>query len=75
LGDCFLKTGNKQNALSAFQKASKIEIDKFIIENSFFNYAKLSYELGYGKQAIVALQSFISSYCTRSLSAEGEVPA
>jgi TolA-binding protein len=62
LGDCFLKTGNKQNALSAFQKASKIDIDKFIVENSFFNYAKLSYELGYDKQAIVAFQSFINDY-------------
>jgi len=72
LGDCFLKTGNKQNALSAFQKASKIDIDKVIVENSFFNYAKLSYELGYGKQAIVALQSFINDYPNSEYSEEAK---
>jgi TolA-binding protein len=62
LGDCFLKTGNKQNALSAFQKAMKIDIDKFIVEEASFNYAKLSAELGYGKQAITSLQEFINTY-------------
>lgn len=62
LGDCFLKTGNKQNALSAFQKAAKIDIDKVIVEEATFNYAKLSAELGYGKQAITALQEYITTY-------------
>ena len=62
LGDCFLKTGNKQNALSAFQKAAKIDIDKVIAEEATFNYAKLSAELGYGKQAITALQEYITTY-------------
>ena len=62
LGDCFLKTGNKQNALAAFQKASKIDIDKFIVEEATFNFAKLSAELGYGKQAITSLQEYITNY-------------
>jgi TolA-binding protein len=62
LGDCFLKTGNKQNALAAFQKASKIDIDKVIIEEATFNFAKLNAELGYGKQAIISLQEYITNY-------------
>ena len=62
LGDCFLKTGNKQNALAAFQKASKIDIDKVIVEEATFNFAKLSAELGYGKQAITSLQEYITNY-------------
>jgi tol-pal system protein YbgF len=72
LGDCFLKTGSKQNALSAFQKASWLNFDKFINEQAMFNYAKLSYELGYGKQAIVAFQAFLADFPNSDLNEEAK---
>lgn len=62
LGDCYLKTDNKTNARSAFEKASKIEFDKNIIENSLFNFAKLSYELNFDKEAIGSFEYFIKRY-------------
>jgi TolA-binding protein len=72
LGDCFLKTGNKQNALSAFQKASRLQFNKFISEHATFNFAKLSYELGYDKQAINAFQSFIANFPDSDLNEEAK---
>lgn len=44
-GDCFIRSNNKQEALSAFMKASKLNYDPDIQEGSFFNYAKLALEL------------------------------
>jgi TolA-binding protein len=45
LGDCYLQTGSKQNALNAFMKASQHDFNKTIQKDAFFNYAKLSLEL------------------------------
>jgi len=46
LADCYLKTGNKTAALNAFRKAGKMKFDAKIKEQSFYNYAKLGYEIG-----------------------------
>ena len=44
LGDCYLKEGNKQNAITAFKAASELEASATIREDAYFNYAKLVYE-------------------------------
>lgn len=44
LGDCYLKEGNKQNAITAFKAASELEASTTIREDAYFNYAKLVYE-------------------------------
>ncbi len=64
LGDCYLKKGNKKRAQFAFGEASKMKIDKNIREESLFNYAKLTYEIGYSPfgEAIAAFQEYIESY-------------
>jgi TolA-binding protein len=64
LGDCFLKSGNKQSARSAFEAASKFNFDKDIEEDALFSYAKLSYELAYNPyhEAVEAFQSYIDKY-------------
>lgn len=62
LGDCFLQINDKQKALSAFQRAAWLNINPLITEHATLNYAKLSFELGLGKQAILALQSFMSDF-------------
>ena len=45
LGDSYIHTGNKVAALEAFRKASSLAFDENLREDSFYNYAKLSFEL------------------------------
>lgn len=56
LGDAYLKTKNKFAARNAFGQASNMNFDKTIKEDALINYAKLSYELKYDRDAIDALQ-------------------
>lgn len=46
LGNSYLKTGKKKEALTTFKAASEMDFDKIIQENAYLNYAKLSYEVG-----------------------------
>jgi TolA-binding protein len=45
LGDCYLQTDFKQDALTAFMKASQQDFNTVVRKDAFFNYAKLSLEL------------------------------
>ncbi len=56
LGDCKLRAKDKIAARSAFGAASKMNFDKDIQQSALINYAKLSYELRYDKEALAALQ-------------------
>ncbi|MEM6965711.1 MAG: tetratricopeptide repeat protein [Bacteroidota bacterium] len=56
LADCDLKLGDKQTARNAFANASRLNYDKKIQEESLWNYAKLSYELRFDRDAVDALQ-------------------
>ncbi len=56
LGDCKLRYKDKNGARIAFGAASKMDFDKDIKESALINYAKLSYELHYDKDALTALQ-------------------
>ena len=62
LGQCYEKSGNKSEARTAFLQAARMNFDKKIQEEAWFNYAKLSYELGYTNDALVALKNFIQAY-------------
>jgi TolA-binding protein len=44
LGDCYLQIDSKQEALSAFMRASQQDFNTIIQKDAFFNYAKLSLE-------------------------------
>ncbi len=57
LADSYLQTGQKNTARSAFLAASKMEYDADIQQDCVFNYAKLSYELGYDREAINTILS------------------
>jgi tetratricopeptide (TPR) repeat protein len=61
LGDCHLKVDDKQSARNAFKKASQMDFDKKIKNESIFLYGKLSYELGASRDAIDAFQTIESS--------------
>jgi TolA-binding protein len=62
LADCFLKSNNKQSARNAFQYAGKLTHNSTITEISQFNYAKLSYELGFQPVALNAFRDFLKNY-------------
>ena len=62
LGDCYLQTGQKALARVAFQYCANNSSNKQQQEISRFNYAKLSYELGYPDIALTELQKFLDTY-------------
>lgn len=61
MGDSKLRMKDKAGARTAFGAASKLTFDKDIQENALINYAKLSYELHYDKEALAALQEVKSN--------------
>ncbi len=56
LADCNLKTGKKRSARNAFGNASRLNFDKKIQSESLWNFAKLSYEMRFDRDAVDALQ-------------------
>lgn len=62
LGDAYLKTGQKANARNAFLFCSSNSSNPQQKEISQYNYAKLSYELGYQDVALTELQTFLQRY-------------
>jgi TolA-binding protein len=62
LGTIYLQQGNKEFALTAFDQARKMKYSDELQEESLFNYAKLSYDLGKSNQALTSLKEFNSKY-------------
>lgn len=62
LGDLYLRTGQKENARNAFLFSANNNSNRKQQEISRFNYAKLSYELGYQDVALTELNKFIDLY-------------
>jgi len=56
LADAYLKTDKKPSARNAFRAAARMDYDDNIQEESNFNFAKLSYELNFDREAIAALE-------------------
>lgn len=62
LGDAYLKTNQKENARNAFAFCAANSSNQQQREVSLFNYAKLSYELGYQGVAISEFKKFLNDY-------------
>ncbi len=62
LGDAYLKTNQKENARNAFAFCAANSSNQQQREVSLFNYAKLSYELGYQGVAISEFKRFLKEY-------------
>ncbi len=62
LGDAYLKTNQKANARNAFLFCASNSSNEKQKEISQFNYAKLSYELGYQDVALSEFQKFLAKY-------------
>lgn len=62
LGDLYLRTNQKVNARNAFQYSANNSSNRKQQEISRFNYAKLSYELGYQDIALNDMKTFVDLY-------------
>lgn len=62
LGDLYLRTNQKANARNAFQFSAFNSSNKKQQQISRFNYAKLSYELGYQDAALTAMKDYLRDY-------------
>ena len=64
LGDCYIRTGEKQKARLAFSTATQMNFDPDAQENAHFNFAVLSYELMMSpfNEAIRSFNEFIIKY-------------
>lgn len=62
LGDLYLRTNQKANARNAFQYSANNSSNRKQQEISRFNYAKLSYELGYQDIALKDIKTFLDLY-------------
>ena len=72
LGDCYLRTNQKANARNAFQFCAFNSTNKKQQEISLFNYAKLSYELGYQDVALNEMRNFINNYPSSNYGTEAK---
>lgn len=62
LGDCYLRTNQKANARNAFQYSAYNSSNKIQQQISRFNYAKLSYELGFQDIALNEMKKYLNDY-------------
>ncbi|MHC5201729.1 tetratricopeptide repeat protein [Myroides sp. LJL119] len=63
LGESYLNTDQKIQALNAFKNASEMRFDAEIQQDAFLNYAKLSYEIGNAYQSAPSvLSEFLDKY-------------
>lgn len=62
LGDLYLRTNQKENARNAFQYSAFNSSNPTQQQVSRFNYAKLSYELGYQDIALSEMKKYINDY-------------
>ena len=63
LADCYLRQGDKTNAMHSFAMASNAQFDASIAEDALFNYGRLQYELGgHFNEAINVLGRYVTQY-------------
>jgi len=63
LAECYLKLDKKQEALNAFRNASQMDFSPEIQQDSYLNYARLSYEIGNAYEAVPeVLTNYLKRY-------------
>jgi len=72
LGMAYLHTGEKLKARNSFLFASGFSYDPEIKKRASFNYAKISYDLNYQKEAIQKLRAFAKEYPGTNLAKEAQ---
>ena len=74
LGDCYIKTGQKEYASNAFLYAYELKNNPIISEDGLYTYAKLQYELSLNPfvPSITAFEKFLNEYPNSSYKNEAE---
>ena len=73
LAECYVNLNQKQQALNAFRNASEMDFNSNIQEDSWLNYAKLSYEIGNPYQSTPqVLTDFLKRYPKSAFKTEVE---
>jgi TolA-binding protein len=73
LGECYLNTDKKQQALNAFRNAFQMDFDLKIQEDAGLNYARLSYEIGNPYESVPSvLTAYLKKYPDTEQQAELE---
>jgi tetratricopeptide (TPR) repeat protein len=72
LGDLYIRTNDKASARTAFQYSANNSSNRKQQEISRFNYAKLSYELGYQDIGLNEMKRFVDLYPTSVYSTEAK---
>lgn len=73
LAECYVNLNQKQQALNAFRNASEMDFNPNIQEDSWLNYAKLSYEIGNPYQSTPqVLTDFLKRYPKSAFKTEVE---
>lgn len=70
LGSIYLKKNEKPLALTAFDNSRKFKGDPKLVEESMFQHAKISYDLGQPDKAIDELESFLKIFSASSHTTE-----
>lgn len=71
LGNAYLQTNKKQEALSAFRSSCQMNYDEKVQQLAYEQYAKLSYDIGNPFEAApLVIQNYISKYPTSPKSEE-----
>jgi tetratricopeptide (TPR) repeat protein len=72
LGDLYIRTNDKASARTAFQYSANNSSNRKQQEISRFNYAKLSYELGYQDIALNDMRRFVDLYPASTYATEAK---
>lgn len=70
LGSLYLKKEQKNPALTAFENSRKFSSDKRMVEESTFQIAKISYDLGLSDKAISEFEKFVVDFPSSSHTGE-----
>ncbi|NQY06108.1 MAG: tetratricopeptide repeat protein, partial [Flavobacteriaceae bacterium] len=63
LGECYVKTDKKQEALNAFRNAAYMNYDDVVKKDAWLQYAKISYEIGNPYQTVPqVLSTYLEKY-------------
>lgn len=62
LGDLYVKEGNKTFAVTAYQQASAINLNREVKEQAMFKLAQVNLDLGNYEQAIPVLNDFLEEF-------------
>lgn len=62
LGDCYLKTADKQSARNAFGMCADMAFNPGQQEASMIAYSKISYEMGYNDDALRQLNTLLTTF-------------